>query len=233
MYIRYYICRTLLRCIYFLCQLTASSKINQKSCDIRTLIQENKSFIRWGDGETALMLGSNTYFQDSDFSTSLLLWNLLIQANKKGVTILFPKFSKMCKSSAFSSTIELQKIIYSVKRENISSDCALEFRDSKDVRELFISTIYSLKNIVLICSEKFRSQEKRVRALFGQDIKIIYCPSQNAYLSIDELEKISLADNIILAAGPVIKSQIIQNSSLEKDCFIADFGHGMDRVLDV
>ena len=143
------------------------SKYTNVEKNIYDLIKEKKSFVRWGDGETALLLGSDTYFQKSNISNSISLWKLLMKSQKNSIYIVFPQLNKMVGNVAFTSTIELREIVYRIRKNYLSSNCALEFRDSEVLRDTFASEMRSASEVVLICSEKFKDQEHRLKNSFG------------------------------------------------------------------
>lgn len=218
--------------MFYLCTALIRNKYVQDEKDIRDLIKEKKPFVRWGDGETALLLGSNTYFQKSSFSVSVSLLKLLVRSKGNSITILFPRLNKMEGNMAFRSTQELREIIYRLRKNYLSSNCALEFRDSKVLRDSFASDIRSSSDVVLICNKKFKDEERKLKSLFGSTVNVIYVSAQNASLNLSEINELKLYKTIIISAGPIIKYQVLTESKLQGKSFIADLGHGLDRMLN-
>lgn len=232
MNLRYILGRCILRTSFYILNAFVRSKYTYDEKNIYDLIKEKKSFVRWGDGETALLLGSDTYFQKSNFSISISLWKLLIKSQKNSIYIVFPQLNKMVGNVAFTSTIELREIVYRIRKNYLSSNCALEFRDSEVLRDTFACEMRSAAEVVLICSEKFKNLEHRLKNSFGPRINVIYCSSHNAALNSLQLENLLLFDTIILAAGPIIKCQVLEVNDLSRNCLIVDLGHGLDRILN-
>ncbi len=220
-------------------------KINVRNIDetIDKLIQSNKSLIRFGDGEIALIRGFDIRFQhySEDLAKELLqalkqndvmvaipdilYWDSIKQYKKEDrkawiyeSMFSYPIYRKYCKQKEYYNSL--------VSRLYLPFDCQYETVQRRFLR---IKQLWDGKKVLIVEGEYSRLGVGNDLFYNVQSIDRILCPSKDSYEFIDEIEKEIISahkmksyDLTILAIGPTAKVLV---SRLNKMGRFIDLGH--------
>ncbi len=223
--------RSVLFLLDYLAKKLAISQTARKESfsDNESFLENKKCFVRWGDGESMLLLGRDTYFQNSGIYISYCL--LLLIANNVNGNILFPSMEKMKSRRAFNSTLSILNVINMFGGRECGYD-ALKFREEKINIDDFIGLLPN--HTTIMCSQELDLSNLESRASDkGKTLKIIRLQERNAFgkANLRMLEKESKETELIIAAcGPVGKI-IITKARLRNQRFW-DLGHGLNVILN-
>lgn len=212
---------------------------NEETID--RLLNEPKSFCRFGDGEIRLMMGYSIPFQKYNYELSKRLLKVL-KYNEKDlyIGINYGYFH-------FDSNVDIQNRkfwLLSVKeyRDFLLRNCKFSqiyinagfnqvYMSSNvvDYKKYFnnIKTMFDRKKLVIVSGNGILDKLKYDIFELAEEKNYVYAPSKNAYGEYDNILnsclKFSIEYTIILMAGPVSKLLVYD---LTKEGYMAwDFGH--------
>ena len=190
------------------------------------IVNTEHDIIRWGDGETTLLLGGKTYFQSATWRVWLLAMRFIWKArSNSNLTILVPTIETMKMKPGFKSTLEVISLLAYFGWAKFFSD-ALAFRDNPEDRASLINYVMAnIDDISLICSNKFQNKETEIKCIFG-NMNCVYVSSSNPAKF--DLQLLLQRSTAVVSGGPIIKWEITTNQIFR----VIDFGHGLDRVLE-
>ena len=208
-------------------------KFNQfnkgKSLTFDQIINGHNSFLRWGDGETELLLGRSIYFQRSNFHISYGLLSILLSRlfnNQHNFFLGFPSNESIENSACFNETKKLMSII-GVKSgdfdANILRNCYFSFFD-------FIKYLPS-KSLLIAGNELGFHILHNKLSLIGKKLELAKVPSCNSFESVMNLMSTIPWDDyecIVISAGPAGK--ILGHELINKGYLVWDIGHGLDSM---
>jgi hypothetical protein len=202
------------------------------------LIEKKVSFIRWGDGETAIFLGDNAKFQDykkelkDSLSTILNNYNILSNKVLLGVPNFFLNIapSKLFlnnKLKLWYKTIYLFKYKFLKASQYYKVGDAFVFRPLSPIDNTYISKLWQNKKVIIITSDKDLIFDFQKR--YSNVIGYIIIPERNVFDYDREIQgklKSLLKSNdkrdlvILISAGPYAKylaMQLVEQSILVYD----------------
>lgn len=206
---------------------------------IETIIHDNLSVIRFGDGEITLLEGSNLSFQEKN---SELLKRLedIITSQKRGLLIcipgiwgrltMFAPFARyfimhhMYRYKHIWNNLLVKNMIYG---DSYITRHYLAFTDKSQSEKIFkrLFMIWENKDVVLIEGEKSRLGVGNNMFDNTSSLRRILCPAENAYAKYDAIKKEALTINknvlILISLGPTAKV-------LAYDLFMLGY-----RVIDI
>lgn len=238
--------RTLLISIYFnLRHFFGMKNLNYLNSveTINDLLENNKSLIRWGDGETALYLGKDIEFQKSNKELSQELQKILDSYCKKEVNFLLAAPNFYLKTSFFNlyklrkhRTWFLTRYVFGKKflKLPLLGD-AFIFRPLSTANNNDIERLWLNNNVVLVNSDKKILEDFKIRYP-SIKVSFIKIENVNAFSNLSFiLEEIQKAYNInnfnkedtkiLISAGPTAK--II----LSKLCVLGYIGYDMGHYF--
>ncbi|MCC5927635.1 MAG: DUF1792 domain-containing protein [Cyclobacteriaceae bacterium] len=186
------------------------------------LLNTKKSFIRWGDGETNILMGGDLSFQEYDKELARDLRKLLIDS-QNGTKLLLGiphRYLSVTKSEFHKQDKRFVGLWYKsryifdkyVLENNIYGD-AFVFRKESPLTRETVSQLWSKKKIILV-SSKSEHIKKIYNANQGNGIIQILCPSKNSYSYLDDMyQKVKEAINNSVANGNKISDIMVLISS--------------------
>lgn len=210
---------------------------------ITLLLNSEKSFIRWGDGETFLTMGQDIVFQEYDVDLANELNSILINYNNESnyylalpLTPLILNNFDLIRSGFFIFWYKTRYLIKNtLKGKSLIILDAFSFRPMGVVTKKRIELLWYEKNVVFIHNDigVFNDFCINYSGINAQFIKIT---SQNAFshkneiiaeilTSIQKLEKLNSHRKtvVLISAGPTAKSIILNLSQNSIVCY--DMGH--------
>ena len=205
--------------------LVSLRSVQLKIFDFESWTACNKrSFIRWGDGETTILLGGGTYFQKPSIKNVFLGCVFLLKARKmEKVALIFPSVAEMSGNVHYRSTLALLKVLHLFGWNNLYQ-CALQLRNSRNAR--------------LHVWNEFHSAATTKHVIINQNLCLTYKRLADAKLSNVQVTGVASKDPnlrvimpteslVLVAAGPLVKWKC----GMDPDATIVDIGHGLERYL--
>lgn len=206
---------------------------------VELIEKEEKSVIRFGDGEMSLIQKESLAFQKSDTDLANKLSEIL-KTEQKDILICLPGiFEKIGNFSSRSFWFTLHHLfkyeniwIKNINLNRIYGDSFitrpfLNFKDKKFSEEIFIKmiNIWNNKDVVLIEGSGTRMGVGNDLFKNTKSLKRILCPSENAFNKYEEIKKeatkIDKDKLILISLGPTAKV-------LAYDLFLLGY-----RVIDI
>ena len=193
---------------------------------ITNVIDKNQSIIRWGDGETNILLGKSIYFQKYNHRLRLMLRDTLF-SDEKNILICIPVDYLKCSIFQLIRQKKLRVwaytryVLHSYLRKSRTYGDAFIFRTKSKLNKEQISLLWDNKSVILVGS----SREKYIDFSRQQKLKceFVQIDESNAFNKYQEtLEKIiEISKNysnqelrVLISAGPMAKILVHQLSLL-------------------
>ena len=204
------------------------------------LIQNGYSFVRWGDGETAIARGKFAWYQKFDTQLQNSLLSLLHTPPEN--TIFGIPWAVHAKPNDARWNIRIFKIIFSTRVfiiKNLKNSAAKKihfstqdfwWRNSGNLRKILTQLLENKDCILVASNEKYLS-------FCPPNTRFIQIPSTNAYSDYTKIvSAIDLAIKnfphrpvILGAIGPTTKALV---SDFQNRCQVLDIGHGFNFALN-
>ena len=216
-----------------------------KTLDLDSLVTElrkGKSFVRWGDGETAIARGKSIWFQEANHELAKKL-NALISGIDNGPILGIPTQAISRPIWFYPSwqhfKIELSTRVFFASRlsclskRNIALASATIWYDKVANLRLLLESITPLNTPLLVVAGNSKSKE-----FFSawEYVSFIQCQSKNAFNAYSELSaeisdwvKGNKFGTIYCAAGPTTKAIV---HDFFYDAQIIDVGHGISFSMN-
>lgn len=210
-------------------------KFIDKKQTIESFVMSNKSFLRWGDGESLAYFGSDIWFQQNSSELNTILKKIISsQKVNKQDNYLFAmtheKFSGSIKEILSSgpqeyNTWKSSRFLYATicdkKRKCFN---AYMFKGlEKTEYDTIVKKFLSFKNIVVVCSNPDIAKDFFSFHTFNGKVFFIKIPETDAFSSFDDVKAsikkrinnpFQLSESVILiSAGPLAKCVCYELSS--------------------
>ncbi|WP_373838613.1 GT-D fold domain-containing glycosyltransferase [Methanospirillum sp.] len=214
---------------------------------INHLKNNKQSLIRWGDGETQILIGRSIKFQKRNNELQKYLYLILDEHSKENAPYLLAMPNYFLKKSK-KQLVENEKYYiwrdtrylfsqYS-KKNQIYGD-AFVFRPLSKLTNKDIEPLWLGKNVILVCSKKKYFDDFKER-YHDQKIFNILIPESNAFEVFEEIvlkiKKIYFRNclnkddtRVLIAAGPAAKAIIYVLSKESIICY--DMGHYFEWIF--
>lgn len=213
------------------------------------LVKHNKSLIRWGDGESSILYGSDLMFQDYDPELKKEMLQFLKNHTKNNRFILGinHQFICFCLEDYKKQSINRQKmwrttryIMHKFCSEDTVYGDTLLFRPYSNVENNDFERLWGNKHILLI-SSKTEHADKILNKTNAKSVQQIKIPPKNSYAIINEVMDKSLKllqefpyDNnevrILISGGPAGKA--LAHRLILKGYIVYDVGHYFTWKVD-
>lgn len=216
------------------------SYLNSKDT-IKYLLANNKSLIRWGDGESSILFGRPIHFQESNKELSNSLKEIIKTYSSTNSNFLLAAPSKYLEASIFTLLKNKKLIIWLrtryifgklISKESILGD-AFIFRPLSTLKNNEIEKLWLGFNIIFVHPEQAIYLDFKKK--YPQNkVKFVKINDKNAFSNIDsimqeikeiikdkEFERVNT--KILICAGPSAKVLIYELSALGYTCY--DLGH--------
>jgi hypothetical protein len=204
------------------------------------LIKNGHSFVRWGDGETAIARGKFAWYQKFDTELQNSLVSLLHAPPKN--TIFGIPWAVHAKPYDVRWNIRIFKIIFSTRVfiiKNLKNSTAEKinfstqdfwWRNSGNLRQILTELLENKECIIVASNKEYLS-------FCPPKTKFIHAPSINAYSDYAKIvSDIDLAIKnfshrpvILCAIGPTTKALVTE---FQNKCQVLDIGHGFNFALN-
>ena len=186
--------------------------------------RKKRSFIRWADGETTILLGGGTYFQEPSIKYMFLGFLFLLKVrNKEKIALIFPSISEMHGNMHYRSTLALLKVLHLFGWNNLYQ-CSQELRNSTNARNHIWNEFHSANvSRHVIMNQNLCLEYKRITQEKASGIRVTGIANKNPNLS----EITCVESLLLLAAGPLVKWKC----GIDLDTTIVDIGYGLERFI--
>lgn len=216
----------------------------KKIWKIEELVASNKSVIRWGDGETRLLMGGDINFQRARWKLSIELLKVLLFSRVESNYVLglpieyISRTDNELKTSARSrSWIATKYVLSFLVDKNLDLFDAFVFREETNIPNELIEKMWLGKTHIIFVHGNYKYFNDFKNKYVNSKIYFVQVPSCNAFDHVDEtLNKIIFLqrseciskDNlrILVSAGPSAKTLIRMLSSIGMIAY--DMGHYFD-----
>jgi hypothetical protein len=220
--------------------------------EMEPLVSTGRSIIRWGDGESSLLLMRSIHFQRHSFRLALALMKLLI-SSPRTYTLCLPAHLSVYRDrvaepryrAVWAKTILIWEAL-SWRFDKSVSD-AFAFRKESPDRGRLLSIVLNRCNIVCVVS-KDEADALRIQDLTRRAVRHVACPSRHAYESLGKIrtqllreiadlepeKSVPLRLTVLVSAGPAGKILIsdLTNTAQCKNVQFLDVGHMFDHGLE-
>lgn len=207
---------------------------------LSALEKENFSFLRYGDGEIAIMNGAGIPFQEQDEKLAVRLRELLT-IQEKGLRLGIPYYymhpvnnlNSFVRNFTYSLGKQRKFLLANCSRTNQYIDTCLtqvyQTYADYDFEAYYtrMQRLLSGKNVTVICGEGVLDRLQHQALDVCQSVEFVYGPSMNAYAQYDNLleraKKIDKNRLVLVILGPTAKVLVYD---LHKAGYTAwDIGH--------
>lgn len=202
------------------------------------LLAKGHSFVRWGDGETALGRGKSIFYQEYDRELKEKLEHLVKNPPRNTIIgvpwVIYsswrdPKWNKRIFKIMFSTRVYWSKNLKEQIENVIFSRTEFWWDLAPQLKSLMNKIVSSNSRLVLIGDEKFL-------ALCPDDTKHLSIPNLDAFSHYETLAKSvqEILDSgsgrvtLLVAAGPTTKALV---NDFANKCQVIDVGHGFNFAL--
>ena len=186
-------------------------------------INKDKSFLRWGDGETALALGRSIYFQEHSLSIQYGLIKILLDNKKNNKYELY--FPNTVDKKNLAPSMVLTRQLAIVFRPYERNLFALDFREKN-----LIGTIIKnapKKSILVGSSNQSFEMLKLQFKNEDKELDFFEIPKNNSWeLLKNNTTTFPKGTLFILAAGP--GGKIFGHNLIKNGYIVWDIGHGIE-----
>ena len=179
---------------------------------IQYLIENNKSLIRWGDGETFFFLGGDYYFQRGSKDLQKSLYLILKENNKLNAHFLLamPKyFLEMSKEDLvgrgmYGTWHDTRCIFLKFCEKRIKYGDAFVFRPESRTTNLEIEQLWLGKDVIIVCSEE----------QYYEDFKEKYNGQNNYFVKIPKTDAFEVHEQILFDIKKIIEQKCLVGNKL-------------------
>lgn len=213
---------------------------------LQQIIDKEKAFIRYGDGEFIIMNGGSIHYQDADKNLEDRLKKIIneyIHSNGEGRYLLgmpVPFFEcsglKLSQKRVWVSSWAKARYNYKKRFDLRNVHYGDAFLFSKQYEEEYKRIWIDVENVIFVHNNKIYSE--KFKSIYNIETTFIKVPSKNAFSEYDdilkriliELEKNRNKNNIVLiSAGPSAKVLVYDLSKIGIKAI--DTGHCWDEPL--